>query len=185
MNAENWIALGAIVVATFTLWSGLLQYRQAQKWKRWEFVANEFKELLSKPVNKNAILMLDYNVRKVELFPDLDDEEQKFVTVTDKMLCEALQVHTTKSVFSKTEVAIRDTFDQFLDDLDRFDPLIESGLVRARDFKPYLIYMIDIMANKRSGRKPEMFVEIMRNYLEAYHYSGVLSLFERYGYPKR
>ncbi|HEY6331626.1 MAG TPA: hypothetical protein VI756_20035 [Blastocatellia bacterium] len=60
---------GAIMALLF----GLLQYRKSERWKRAEFVAKEIKEFESDPLVQNAMLMIDWGVRRinVDLTPGL------------------------------------------------------------------------------------------------------------------
>src|SRR5437763_11822396 len=69
MELGHWISLGTAVAALIAFIVGLAQYRHAQRWKRAEFVAKEIKELKSDPAIRNALLMLDWNERYIELFP--------------------------------------------------------------------------------------------------------------------
>ena len=165
----------------FAFSSGLWQYMKAQKWKRAEFVANSINEFDSQEEIQNAKLMLDWNSRVIVLhcigFPDGLEFE-----FDDDLLCKALKPHTEISGFSDNEVAVRDTFDRFFDYLEKFDHFIESGLVNAIEFKPYLRYWLNLIGNENSGRKRPIVIKAIWKYIDYYGYTGVQKLFCRYGY---
>ncbi|HVT15532.1 MAG TPA: hypothetical protein VHQ90_05025, partial [Thermoanaerobaculia bacterium] len=50
------VDLGAAIAFGFGLW----QYRQAQLWRRNEFIGGEMKAFLTDPVVRNALLMIDW-----------------------------------------------------------------------------------------------------------------------------
>jgi hypothetical protein len=49
MKVQDWLTLGGLAAAIATLIFGLVQYRNAQEWKRAEFVAGVIKEFESQP----------------------------------------------------------------------------------------------------------------------------------------
>jgi len=179
-----WISLVAVAGGAAAFITGLVQYRQAQRWKRAEFVANELKEFKADPVIHNALLLLDWNEQAIELFPQEKEPAKRNVRVEDGILAAALVPHLIRGAFSATEIALRDTFDRLFDRLERFEYFIQAGLVSSQEFEPYLIYWIDILGNENSGRKPPGVVRAFWQYIDFY-YSGVVSLLGRYGYDVR
>jgi hypothetical protein len=161
-----------------TLGIGVYQYSAAQKWKRAEFVASQIKEFESDKDIKNVLLMLDWNSRKIQF----SDEE--CIQVTDELLSSALVPHTwnNNSSFSDAEALIRDSFDKFLNKLDRFEAFIEAGLVTKEDVQPYLNYWLNILGNAESERKPLIFYKNLWSYIDYYQYSKTQKLLSRYGY---
>ena len=184
MDTGNWITLAAMSGGLMAFLAGLMQYRRAQRWKRAEFVAGEVKEFKADPMVRNALLLLDWNERAVELFPHDADPEKRNVRVADRTIGETLVPHTMRSEFSRVEMALRDTFDRFFDRLERFEYFLEAGLVRPREFAPYLSYWLNILGNDRSGRKPPEVVHAIWLYLDFY-YAEVISLLRRFGYRIR
>jgi hypothetical protein len=182
MMARDWISLFGIIVGIIAFSSGLLQYMKAQKWKRAEFVANLIKEFDSQEEIQNTKLMLDWNRRDLVIHSIGFPEGRKINDFDDNLLLEALKPHTETSGFSDDQVAIRDTFDKFLDYLENFDHFIESGLVDTIEFKPYLIYWINLIGDENSGRKPIIVIKAIWKYIDYYGYKGVQMLFSRYGY---
>lgn len=177
MKASEWIALLGVVAGIVGFISGLNQYIQTQKWKRAEFVVKEIKEFEAKPEVSAALQMLDWNARCSNV-PGLEEPIQ----VTDELLIRALVPHTKRNNFSPEEVAVRDCFDELFDSLERFDHFIQSNLVTADEFRPYLIYSLRIMGDQRSQRKPPQFYKNLWDYINFYEYPGVQRLLKRYGY---
>ncbi|PSN18721.1 hypothetical protein C7271_11075 [filamentous cyanobacterium CCP5] len=81
------------------------------------------------------------------------------------------------------ELTLRDWFDSFLGGLEYFDMLIESGLISARDIRPFIIYWIQLIGDRRFRRKGGSgFYDQLSHYIYWAGYSGVQRLFERYGF---
>jgi hypothetical protein len=188
-SGQDWVTVSGIITGGLAFIAGLWQYREGQRWKRLEFVAKEIKEFRLQHSVKSVILMLDYNEREIELFPEEQDKLKRKVLVTDQMICQALAVHNEKnkeklhrsSDFSKETLAIRDYFDEYLEWYEKFEQFIASGLVSEKEFEPYLSYDIDIMA--KIGRKSEEFRKALLNFINAYDYDGVKDLAKRYNRP--
>ena len=184
MQSSEWLALAAMSGGLCAFLGGLMQYRQAQRWKRAEFVANEMKEFKADPLVRNALLMLDWNERAIDLFPNEADPAKRSVRIEDRAIARALVPHISHSDFSATEIAVRDAFDSFFDRLERFEYFLEAGLVSTQQFAPYLNYWLNILGNEHSGRKSSEVVRALWAYIDFY-YSGVKSLLRRYGYEIR
>jgi hypothetical protein len=191
LQLREWIAVGTVVAAAIAFLAGLVQYRHAQRWKRAEFVAKEIKDFKNDPAVRNALLMLDWNERYVELFPTQQDPARRSVLVNDELLGRALAPLPDKSAarlhedFKAEEIAIRAAFDQLFDALERFEYFIQAGLVSRKEFDPYLIYWIEIIGNRRSNRKPPRVLDNLWAYVDSYSYSGVQKLLRHYGYNIR
>jgi hypothetical protein len=191
VDARDWVALGTAAAAFVAFLAGLVQYRQAQRWKRSEFVAKEVKEFKGNPAVHNALLMLDWNERYVELFPQEPDPARRSGLVTDALLGHALVPLPDKAAarlhgeFKREEVAIRDAFDQLFDALERFEYFIQAGLVSRREFDPYLRYWVDLLGDRSGRRKAPEVLDTVWAFIDAYSYSGVQKLLRRYGYDIR
>ncbi len=81
------------------------------------------------------------------------------------------------------EVTLRDWFDSFLSGLDYFNTMIESGLVTPAELKPFIIYWINLIGDRRYRRKGGSgFYDQLFHYIHWGGYGGVKQLFERYGF---
>ncbi len=168
--------------AFYLFFEGLVRYKKEQIWKRQEFVAKEISNFTSDFMVRNALYMLDWGKRYIELFPNKEKYDDRYVKVTRESLKLALQIHTLrpsisgKDRFTLEEVAIRDTFDQFFFYLERFYQFIEAGLISSGDLKPYLNYWLDTLEKdvEEDTRK------VIYKYIEEYKFKGVQKLFDCY-----
>ena len=81
------------------------------------------------------------------------------------------------------ELTLRDWFDQFLGALEACDNAIEAGIVTAEDLRPFIIYWIQLIGDRRLRRKGGSgFYDQLFFYIHWSQYEGVQRLFERYGY---
>jgi hypothetical protein len=175
---DSTLAYLGVLGGLITFAVGLWQYHKAQRWKVLEFVAQEIKQFWDRPLVAKTALMLDYENLPVELFPATSGR-QKEVAVDEALIVDSLLVHQERG-FNEVEVAVRQAFDQFFEQLERFDQYIESGLVRYADFHPYLRYWLRILTDPHSGVKTERLVSAVREFLTHFEYHGVLRLLGRY-----
>ncbi|MBW4485512.1 MAG: lipase family protein [Tildeniella torsiva UHER 1998/13D] len=81
------------------------------------------------------------------------------------------------------EIALRDWFDSFLGGLEYFEIMIESGLVMADEIKPFIIYWINLIGDRRYRRKGGSgFYDKLFHYIYWAGYGRVQKLFERFGF---
>ena len=198
-EARQWMSATATLIVIL---AGLYQYWRAQLWKRAEFVAAEMDKFFSRPQVRNATLMIDWSKRKVNLFED--DEPDTWPVIARETQCKALVPHTVDRErsaeemerareaadsdlggFTMDEMGIRDSFDTFLDGLERFAGYVESGLVTTRDLRPYLGYWIDDVADTCCSPLDAAWTCCFMAYVQFYDYEGVQALFRSYGYDIR
>ena len=67
MNAKELLDFLVSVIGIGGILFGVYQYRQAQKWKRLEFAANQLQRLTSVPELAVAYMFLNYSKRGVPL----------------------------------------------------------------------------------------------------------------------
>ena len=63
---------------------GLWQYSKTQAWKRYEFVANEARQFYADPQVRNAMQMIDWGTREIELFPSHPDYTSRFAAILNE-----------------------------------------------------------------------------------------------------
>jgi hypothetical protein len=158
---------------------GLLQYRKGQQWKRAEWVAQEMKLFFSDPMVQNSLQMIDWGKRRILLFPHREKFEERYVVVADENVRQALLPHNERPQFTVIEAAIRDSFDRFLDGLERFESYVATGLVHPADLQPYLSYWGYHIASAQSGDPKEERLVQLREYMGRYGYVGALRLIKR------
>ncbi len=167
------------IIGFFLFWRGSEQYEKEQKWKRSEFAAREIKEFRSDLAVQKVMMMLDWDIRAIQLSKGI-----KFELDNDNInseLCLSLRA-TREGDFSPRQSLIRDYFDIFFDYLGRFEASIESGLLDKSDFEPYLKYWLNIIGNKNSNKKLPEFYQTTWEYIEYFDYKNVQSFMARYKY---
>lgn len=194
-EAREWIgASGALLV----LIAGLYHYWNGQLWKRAEFLAQEMKDFMAMPAVRNALLMIDWSKRRINLF-DSDEEPRNWPLVTRELQYEALLPHQVNqhradadgdasdsqlAGYTREQAAIRDTFDVFLDGLEKFANYVSSGLVSAADLEPYLGYWINDIASRyeNDAEIENDWTCLLLCYIAYYQYFGVQELFGKFGH---
>jgi len=86
------------------------------------------------------------------------------------------------AAFKPEEAAIRDSYDRFLDGLDRFGNYLSGELVSVVDLQPYLGYWIADIANTECDGMDAMWSLCLLAYIEFYAFTGVKTLFAEFGY---
>lgn len=173
----------AATIALFVI--GLWQYRQAQKWKREEFLITAVKEFSDSKVVRNARHMLDSlalfkDGRKIELFPDAEVLEKRRVFVTNEEIYEALTPtpHEDLARDDDHAVVIRECFDAFLSELITFYHHIEQKLITKEGLRANIGYWIDLLGPD-GGLRPDYHRRIFA-YAETYGMTEVEELIRAY-----
>ena len=192
-EARQWLGLTA-TVAVFV--AGLIQYRRNQEWKRAEFLAAEMHRFLEAPRVRNALWMIDWSERPIDLFlrgvdtPPAVTREQQTGALVPHVLVPRLKDGTGISDsmsgrYTLEEGAIRDTFDVFLDGLERFSAYVRTGLIEAKDLRPYLGYWIDDIAADTEDANDAEWTALLLAYIHYYGFTGTQELFRAFGHDIR
>jgi len=179
------MAGGVIVFAV-----GIYQYWRAQQWKRSEFIASEIKAMRGDPSAQTMMQMLDWDGRRADLFPL--KAQGRWVLEKHDELVRALRIDTTgegsdrkEEEFSSKEGRIRDVADTFLEHLDRFGHFVEMELVAAAEFRPYVKYWFDLIADSYEDRPlgtAPVWRKALQLFIVHYGYRGVILLANGMGY---
>ena len=165
--------IGALIVFGI----GLSQYRQAQKWKRREFIAAQIKDFEADRKIQLTMAMLDWQDR--ELFFPIDKSKEPFpIVVTDSLLCSALLYHEDAASYPFEEQIIRDCFDRYLDMLVRLYAFVKANLIRVDELEPYLKYWVEVTAGQKPGRHQKEVFTLLLNYIQRYEFNGATKLIE-------
>jgi hypothetical protein len=89
--------IGAISAFSFAIY----QYIQSARWKRMEFIAGEIKEFEADPVVQNALMMIDWGRRKINLNLVSTPTEQDFKIITRTAQWKALLPHELKHKYEE------------------------------------------------------------------------------------
>ena len=184
-DVPAWVGLGGGIVAFYL---GRREYRNAQQWKRSEFLASEVDRFFAQPRVATALLLIDYSEIRLEA----DGRRANTATpsshvLTDAMMTTALRVHTqfkndTES-FNPPEMLAREAFDEILTGFERFDHHIKIGLIDVADAKVYLGYWVERLADPRSEWKPLEFYVALARFVKVYQYRGAAHLFRKFRHP--
>jgi hypothetical protein len=142
-NHDAISALGTIVGA-LVFGFGVLQYRRAQVWKRTEFVASLYKELIQDDKCIRAMEMIDYPERacKIQDVSQYDGGDLNFIV-------DSLNFYNDNP--NELHVKVRKDFDRFFALLEQFERAIRNRLVREKDVLPYLAYWMDALDDDNSS----------------------------------
>lgn len=202
---EHQLTIFGLIGTVIALVFGYVQYRKADRWKRAEFLAKELKEFFDDPDVKNVLLMIDWGSRRINLLHIDDKNPERYPLVTRRLQVSALMPHTLlvsnggsdaegekmsessgsedwTSKFSVEEARIRDSYDRFLDYLERFASYVQSKLVSVKEIDPYLRYWINDIAAYTENADDAAWTCTLFSYIEFYGFSKVQDLFRRYGY---
>jgi len=176
---------------------GLFQYRNAQRWKRAEFVANEMKDFLAAPRVQKALLLIDWGHREIPLLENRAPDESQ-VIVTRQMQTMGLRPHilldrtgsdpetfvVDESVsgegFSPAQAAIRDCYDAFLDGLERFASYAKAGLIDISSLRPYIGYWVADISSATENADDAAWCAALLTYISFYRFDDVLWLFDAF-----
>jgi len=190
---------GAIAAFIFAF----VQYKRSEQWKRAELIAREVKEFESDPVVQNALLMIDWGTRRINLFLSSDSKSTEFVKITREVQWKALLPHPIKqkyleyrasdlsddkskdkdiqvATFTVLEAKIRDTYDVYLTKLDRFSNFIKSGLISYEELGPFISYWVDAMTKNEQPEDDATWRCTLLTYINYYDYTGVKDLLACY-----
>ena len=171
---------GAFIGFCVALW----QYKNAQKWKKTEFVRTYYKECLENFNFKRAMRMLDWNRIDIPLQTG-EIENKEFFWFNDDILKRALKNHfefSDEEGFSDEESVIRFVFDEYFEHLGDFYFFIKSKLITKQNIPSNVKYYIDIIGNQNNTSKDRETRFQIWEYIETYGYEDVINLCQLYGY---
>ena len=162
MTIEEKITLG-IAVITGVKW--VYEYTKKLTWDKNKFLLERYEKFKLKESTKAIQLLLDWN--KITII--LNGESMK---VDDNMLFESFQTHDVKTSFTKDEASLRKLFDEYLDDLNEFRLLSETGLISEKNYRLFMKYWFEILTGKKSN-KPKKVLSQIESYMKYYGYNDL------------
>jgi hypothetical protein len=177
------VALIGIAVAAVTFGNALWQAKQAQTWKRKEFMAAQMAAFMADPAVQQTLKILDYSARRLNLSDDESETALRGVRVDQQLAAAALIPHTFgREKFSRVEVAIRDGFDVFLERVDKFHDMLKVKLLKLEDITPYLNYWLESIADTEGFLNPNLKRSLWL-FIDVYEYHGIQELCRKIGHP--
>jgi len=171
----------ALVIALLSLSIASASFFINQKWKKLEFVGQEMRAFRADYRNQVAMRMLDWNEDEY-LHPEMfKNGNPKIITICDKDILKGLGKINTPGIYNIKEKFVRDCFDNFLDSIEALEIHIEQGLIPFERYDPYLRYYVNIMINKKCGRKETAIQDALSEHMTAFGYDKAQSFFKRFG----
>jgi hypothetical protein len=162
MTIEEKLTLG-IAVITGVKW--VYEYTKKLTWDKNKFLLERYEKFKSKESTKAMQLLLDWNKITITL-------NSESMRVDDNMLWESFQTHDIKTTFTKDEASLRKLFDEYLDDLNEFRLLSETGLISEKNYRLFMKYWFDILTGKKSN-KPKKVLSQIESYMKYYGYNDL------------
>ena len=202
-NFAQWLLAIAVLIGSLAIVIGIVRYNQNEKWYRIEFLRKAVREFEDDPDIRRALRILDFEeYRDYEISLPNHDKPVAF-QVTNELLCAALGNHNdrikrkqeidelkakgtlTEEILDEyqIETVLRDWFNKMLNGLEHFGYFVESGLFTGSEIRPWMIYWIRLIAD-RAYKRPgaSKFYDQLYTYTYEYGFSGVIKLFEEFGY---
>ncbi|HEX5262140.1 MAG TPA: hypothetical protein VFW13_01355, partial [Phenylobacterium sp.] len=164
------IGVPAAILALFNHARGVRQQRDADLWRRREYVAKVFADFEASEQNRFCMAMLDYNRRSL-LIPGTT--ERRLLSEQDMLT--ALAPRAPRGVYHTHDALIRDAFDGFFNTLDRIAAMRVAGLVDWGDIEPYAAYWLKLLDRGPRNRSAE-FGPIIRRYVHKYQSANLARL---------
>jgi hypothetical protein len=169
------VGVPAAFLALFNHWRGVRQQRDADLWRRREYVAKVFADLEASEQNRFCMAMLDYEWRLL-VMPGTTERRR----VTENDLLTALAPRAEHGVYHTHDALIRDAFDGFFNTLDRIGAMLAAGLVDWKDIEPYAAYWLKLL-DRGPRERSEVFGPIIRRYIDKYQSENLVRLMEKAG----
>jgi hypothetical protein len=180
----------------FVFFRGIFLFRNAQRWKKSEFLANEMKAFFDHPDIKIILQILDYAVTTIPLPAKIKSTNTEY-TVSHADLQWILIPHTSQDPNIKSEIVaymgnhypqdalntvrfspeqqyVRDLFDYFFMRFTLLKIHEKNKLFSYKELAPYLEYYINILYSKEN---PNPLQKRILDYLTEYKSTYVLQLF--------
>jgi hypothetical protein len=159
---EHFTVLAGLAAGFKWVWEYIKQLRV----EKTRYLVEQIEKFESKHFVKDVEKMLDWNSFKTEIFNKID-------YIDDEIIMKALITHDIKDVYTEKEFYIREIFDKYFDEINKFIILTECGLINKSDLKKLLGYWFDIISGKKTNKSKE-FISSLHTYLAFYGYEKVL-----------
>ena len=181
VSLSNWIEIIKVFGAAVAFVIGLRQYNKSQVWKRLEFVGSEMKAFYDDVAVRSAMTMLDWRKKEMALFKYRDEDDTTKVEVNYETVAAALGTDPDVR-YDKTQSAIREIFERFLEFLARFEGFLEAEAVKERDLNSYLDYWMKLTSGN-DPHSPEATQKVLPQlwrFIDYYGYRDVRRFVSRY-----
>lgn len=177
---KNGTLYGTIIAGLFGFYKSFMEYRNAQKWKKAEFLAKEAKEFFADKNVSRALIFLDYTQNDIPVYEN-EIEGKKSLRYNNELLMLAFGEERHITQFSQEELLIRKIFDDFLTKLGFFNHYVETKLITLDDLRPYLGYWMDVLANPNKSKRNKPLMNQIWQYIDKYSQDDVRKLAVSFG----
>lgn len=178
----DWASKLIVFAATaFGLYKAYIEFRNAQRWKKAEFLAKEAKDFFSDLNVTRALKFLDYREHDIVVLGS-ELPNKGTIHFNQDLLLKSWAVDKPIDQFSPEELLIRNIFDEFLTKLSYFNYYLDTNLITLNDLRPYLGYWVNIIGNPQSGKRSNTVLRQIWKFIEYYEYNAVASLVKKFGY---
>ena len=188
ISIADWIAIIGLTLTSLAIFFGVIQYNQREKWKQKLSLSHMLEEFHSDKRNKSALNMLDYDGGWVDMFPDYSFDTiviegadfAKFQRVSYEEIQQSLTndkcdlKHMDLKLFR-----IREIFDYLLNDLEKLNLFLRSGLFDPEDVLPFIDYYIGIIGKDYRKTDNTQHITQLKKYIVANDMDEAQALIER------
>ncbi len=198
------IFAGAVGLSALALAYGVRSYSKYHQWQRIDFLRRATREFENDPGISQALSILDFEEYRdyTTSAPGTTEETAVTFKVTNDLLSQALgsskarknrkqtlestsdgQGPTSDMQIYYAETSVRDWFNQMLNGLEHFGHMVDSGVFKVKEVKPWLNYWVRLIADETYRRNCDSRVyDRLYNYIYDHGFDGVRKLFEKFGY---
>ena len=173
---------GAIITFLF----GVFKYVQLQKSKEVSSllkISESIEKFVSKQNTKLVFTLTDYTSFHFDTFP-YGDITLNDITVSDEMLGYALRPHSKGANFTLFEAHLREIFDAYFTELEKYYYFIKIGAFDVDFLRPFIGYYVDIQGtmNPSKIRKNKIYLQCIHNYMASYFPVNLVKLYQKFGH---
>jgi hypothetical protein len=136
------ISLLTLVLGVLGAWLAYSEFQVQDNWKRREFVVAQIKEFYSDPVNRNVLMMMDYNPATIELYPAKSNPSDRMRDVPFAQFVKTISSEDNRG----DDLLIRVQFEHFLKALRRFNYLVRYKAIAAAELCADFDYPLSLLA---------------------------------------
>jgi hypothetical protein len=170
------IKVVTLLITSISALTAALTFYNNNEWKQYDHMSSTISSFSSNPSVNLVNHLLDYNIYKMKV------DSNKYVSVNDEMLYEALVVDSIKGDFIQSEYKVRNAFDEYFNGVSALYRETKYAKIDIEYIKPYLGYYTDIIANPNNTRKSEELKKQILGFIRYYGYTDVLELYKKMGY---
>lgn len=181
-NKEFLLLLGGMISFIF----GVYQYIQLQRTKQIENlfkIRSDIENFMAQQNTKTIHVLTDYVAYTVDSL-SYREKILRNVYLCDPYVSYALRPHGKNSRFHPFEACLRERYDNYFTELEKYYYYVKIGVFDVDFLRPYLGYYIGIQGTINSDkiRKRQEDIQALHNYMRAYFPVNLIKLYKKFGY---